>query len=128
MRVYVEQTFGPWDPDWQAAYYRKRYNPVDLQIIQLDGVDIGMWFVQERTEEIYLARIEILPDYQGLGIGTAMVEGLLTLASERDKPVALQVLKVNRRARDLYQRLGFGVTGENDTHYILAFEQKKEGF
>jgi len=51
------------------------------------------------------------------------MKALLAEADQRGKPVALRVLKVNIRARDLYQRLGFGVTGETDTHYIMAYER-----
>lgn len=125
MRGYVEAAFGPWDEDWQQAYYRKHY-PIDrLRIIQFDGQDVGLVYVEERTEELFLAIIEVLPGFQRRGIGTAVVRELIEAAAGLGKPVALQVLKGNIQARNLYQRLGFGVTGENDTHYILAYEPRE---
>ncbi len=122
MRAYVEDTFGPWQADWQRDYFRKHFDPADLRIIQWDGADVGVLAVQARNEELFLALIEIHPAYQRQGIGTAVMRALLAEAREQGKPVALQVLKVNLPARSLYQRLGFGVTGENDTHYIMACE------
>jgi ribosomal protein S18 acetylase RimI-like enzyme len=46
---------------------------------------------------------------------------LIARAGQEGRPLALRVLKGNLRARYLYQRLGFGVTGENDRHYIMAY-------
>jgi ribosomal protein S18 acetylase RimI-like enzyme len=126
MRGYAEEAFGPWDEEWQQAYYRRSYPIQNLRVVQLDGQDAGMLYVQERTEELYLASIEILPAFQRRGIGTAVIRELIAAAARLGKPVALQVLKGNIRARSLYQRLGFGVTGENDTHYILAYEHPEK--
>ncbi len=122
MRDPVEETFGPWDEAWQAAYFQQHFNPAVLRIIQLDGKDVGVLYVQERAEELFLASLEIMPAYQRRGIGTVILRELIAEAKRQGKPVALQVLKANRAARSLYQRMGFGVTGENDTHYIMAYE------
>ena len=124
MREYVEASFGPWDEDWQAAYYRKHFNPALLKIIQSGGIDVGVLYVQERAEELFVVNLEILPEYQRRGIGTAVIRQLTARAQSQSKQVALQVLKTNISARSLYQRLGFGVTGENDTHYIMAWMSK----
>src|SRR2546430_9913655 len=66
------------------------------------GVDVGMIDVEEWEDEIYLGRIEIHPDYQGRGIGSRLIEGLLA----RGVPVVLDVLAVNGRAYALYRRVG----------------------
>jgi ribosomal protein S18 acetylase RimI-like enzyme len=116
----VEDSYGPWDEQWQLVYFRKHFEPHLLQIIQADGIDAGVLYVQDRAEERFIVRIEILPAYQRRGIGAAVIRAQVDLARSRGKPVALQVLKTNIAARSLYQRLGFGVTGENDTHYIMA--------
>lgn len=125
MRAYVEQAYGPWNEAEQRKYYRSAYRPADLQIIQIEEgeqlVDVGMLFMQERTEEIFLAAIEILPPYQRRGIGRAVLQGLMDKATRRGIPVALMVMKANPRARSLYHRLGFAITGETRTHYIMAY-------
>jgi ribosomal protein S18 acetylase RimI-like enzyme len=120
MRVYVEETWGEWDETWQRETFRRRFSPEDVFILQLDGEDIGMVSVQERTEELFLSRIEILSAYQRRGIGSQVLRELIEQAGAQGKAVALKVLKSNRSARSLYQRLGFGVTGETDTHYVMA--------
>lgn len=120
MRKYIEDTFGPWDEEWQAEYFRRHFDPSVLQIIQMDGASVGVLHVQERIEELFIASLEILPEYQRRGIGTEILRQLIAVAQRQSKPVALQVLKTNIAARSLYQRMGFGITGENDTHYIMA--------
>lgn len=122
MRAYAEDTFGPWDEDWQRNYFRMHFDLEAVQVIQYNDWDVGALWVQERVEELFLVSLEILPQFQRRGIGTAVIRALIERGREEHKPVALQVLKVNLEARDLYQRLGFGVTGENDTHYIMSWE------
>jgi ribosomal protein S18 acetylase RimI-like enzyme len=124
MLPYVENTWGPWDDEWQRTYFHDHFLPDQMTVIQIEGQDVGVMRVQERTEEIYLAILEILPEFQNRGIGTAVIQTLLKKANQQGKPVALKVLKVNLPARSLYQRLGFGVTGEDATHYIMAYEKK----
>ena len=126
MQTYVVQTWGEWDEDWQRARFEAHFDPALLRVIQFEGQDVGMLQVQERTEELFLVDLEILPRFQRRGIGTAVIQQLVELAASQGKPVALQVLKVNHSARALYQRLGFGVTGEKDTHYILAHSAPSE--
>ena len=65
-----------------------------------------------------MAIIEISPDYQRRGIGTILMHDLLRKAAARGISVTLQVLKVNP-ARVLYERLGFELTGETGTHYLM---------
>lgn len=126
MQGYVEDTFGPWDDDWQKNYFRDHFDPLDLQVIQVDEQDVGILSIQERAEELFVVLIEILPEFQRQGIGTAVIRELIAAAERQGKPVALRVLKSNILARNLYQRLGFGVTGENETHYIMAREKPEK--
>jgi ribosomal protein S18 acetylase RimI-like enzyme len=122
MQTYIEDTFGKWDDIWQEQYFRSHFDPTAILVIQLDGKDVGLLRVQERVEELFLVTLEILPQLQRQGIGTAVIGDLITLAKRQGKPIALQVLKSNILARNLYQRLGFGITGENETHYIMVYE------
>ena len=40
-------------------------------------------------------------------------------ANLEQKPVTLQVLKINTRATAFYQRLGFIIVDENSTHFQM---------
>ena len=60
-------------------------------------------------------RIYILPEHQSRGIGTHLVSELLAGARAAGLAVRLRVLKGNP-ARRLYEKLGFTVTREIETH------------
>jgi ribosomal protein S18 acetylase RimI-like enzyme len=78
------------------------------------------WVVERRTKVVaYLLarqdgslldvmRVGVMPEFQGKGIGTMLMEMVLTQASE----VILSVRKDNTSAVKLYRKLGFSIIGE----------------
>lgn len=120
MKDYVDRTWG-WDEDIQAGMFKHKFDPTQQQIVVVDGRDVGVTSLQQRPDALFLANIQILPEQQGLGLGTAIITALLAQAASDGKAVTLRVLKVNPAQR-LYRRLGFGVTGETETHILMIFE------
>jgi ribosomal protein S18 acetylase RimI-like enzyme len=120
MRPYVELLWG-WEEAWQQEYFARKFDVARRKIIQIDGQDAGVLVVEQRAYEIYLALIEILPAYQGKGVGTAIISSLLETAREKGEPVILHVLKSNTPARRLYERLGFVIAAEEDYRYKMAW-------
>ena len=118
MKDSVARTWG-WDEAAQQAMFRERFDPGRQQIVVVDGRDVGVLVVERRPDVLFLGQIQILPAYQRRGLGTAIITALLAGARRDGLPVALQVLKVNP-ARGLYERLGFAVTGETATHYLMS--------
>lgn len=117
MKRYVEQTWG-WNDAEQERMFRERFNPAKLRIIVYDGQDVGMVSVGADAEATWIANIQVLPEHQRNGLGTAVIESVLAEARAKRQPVNLTVLKVNP-ARGLYERLGFRVIGETATHYEM---------
>lgn len=115
LKEYVTATWG-WDEEFQRAHFARHFDLNHNQIITVNNHDVGQLQVEYRPDEVFLAGLYILPGYQRRGLGTAVIRELLREADQR--PVQLQVLKVNP-ARHLYERLGFHVTGETDTHYQM---------
>jgi GNAT superfamily N-acetyltransferase len=122
MRRYVEQVYG-WEDKAQRGFFEKGFHPETIQIIQHDGHDVGMYELQERDDDWFLARIEILPEYQNRGIGTVVIKRMIDAVAATDKPFRLQVFKVNP-ARKLYARMGFIETGETETHILMELPNK----
>ena len=119
MHDYVVQTWGQWDDAWQYAYFTEQFDPSTCEIIVSDQNDIGAISVLRRETDIFLKYVQLFPEYQGRGIGTQLILSLSEEARTKMLPLTLQVLKVNP-ARRLYQRLGFSVTGETKTHYLMT--------
>jgi ribosomal protein S18 acetylase RimI-like enzyme len=120
MREHVEDVWG-WDDSEQIVFFETRFHPESWQIIQSDGQDIGVLVAEEEADEIYLAEIEILPEWQGQGIGSSVVRSLMKRAAASGKPLTLRVLHVNESARLLYERLGFRPFKEIETHIYLRW-------
>jgi ribosomal protein S18 acetylase RimI-like enzyme len=112
MGRYVTAVWG-WDEQVQREFHARAFDPGGWQVISADGTDAGMIDVDYRPGEIYLSRIELLPEYQGCGIGAGLVRELIDEAGRRGQELALDVLAVNHRARALYQRLGLREVGRH---------------
>jgi RimJ/RimL family protein N-acetyltransferase len=49
-----------------------------------------------------------------------VIREIIREATETQLPVTLEVLKVNPRAQVLYEKLGFVLTGETETHNLMT--------
>jgi ribosomal protein S18 acetylase RimI-like enzyme len=118
MRSYVEATWGVWDEPWQHQRFVESFALPTHHIVELSGRPVGCLAVEEHPDHVFLARLFLLPEVQGRGIGTRLTRTVCESAHRRGLPVALTILKVNP-ARRLYERLGFAVVSENETHFKM---------
>jgi ribosomal protein S18 acetylase RimI-like enzyme len=72
MRAYVARTWGAWDESVQAAMFRAKFQPAMRQIVVVDGQAVGVVRVRRRPDALFLASIEVAPEQQGKGLGTAI--------------------------------------------------------
>ncbi len=108
MGEYVGRTWG-WDEAVQRRIFAERFDGQPRQVIQIDGVDVGVLIVHERDDELYLDLIELLPAWQGAGLGAEIVRWLRDRAEASGRPLALHVLRSNPRAQAFYEREGLRV-------------------
>ncbi len=109
----IEATWGPWDDDLQQQFHRDWFNPEQVEIVLVDGRPAGM--IQAHSapaDTFYISRIEVIPEMQNRGVGTALIQHVLERAWQSGATaVELHVLELNR-VRNLYERLGFRVVAE----------------
>lgn len=117
MQDYAARTWG-WDHVWQEKRFRDTFDPRRFEILERGGSPVGTISVVEEEDHVFLRLIELLPEYQSRGIGTSLILEVIEKAREKNQAVRLQVLKVNP-ARHLYERCGFMVTGETETHFLM---------
>jgi ribosomal protein S18 acetylase RimI-like enzyme len=121
LRPYVEGLWG-WDEALQRELLTDRFDPSRDRVIVIDGAVVGHLVVDVHPHEVFLARIALLPDWQGRGIGTRIVGDVVRQAAAAEKPTRLTVLRTNERARALYERLGFRVTGDDEYRHYLRLD------
>jgi ribosomal protein S18 acetylase RimI-like enzyme len=101
--------------------WRREIDPVDpglgsLLIGELDGTPVATVYVSLRSSEPDLARLGamwVMPQARGKGVGAALIDAALVWAAGHGcVSIELSVTVGNERARRLYQRAGFQVTGE----------------
>ncbi len=113
MKEAIDQTWG-WDESWQRNYFDDNFDPGKRHILQWQRQDVGTLSIRETKDELYLALIELLPQYQGRGWGTAVIQELMQQAQRTNKTFTLHVLKKNRRAVALYERLGLDIVASEE--------------
>jgi ribosomal protein S18 acetylase RimI-like enzyme len=77
--------------------------------------------VREQAGCLELVELQILSERQNQGLGSLILEQQMQIASASGKPIRLRVLLENR-ARALYERNGFAITGQTDTHYLMEWK------
>jgi GNAT superfamily N-acetyltransferase len=117
-REYVEKIWG-WDEDEQRKLHEQRFRTQDFQIISLAGRDIGIMAMVVEPDCLRLNQLFLLPEHQGKSIGRDCMQMIMEEAHRMGLPVRLRILKVNPRALAFFQRLGFTLTGETDTHNLM---------
>lgn len=115
----VEQLWG-WDDAVQRSMFATHLAGGDVMVIERDRQAVGTISLREESDHVFVGNIEVLPAYQGQGVGSQVLRMVMEDAHTNNLPVRLQVLKINRAASRLYERLGFVHTGETDTHLLMA--------
>lgn len=113
MRPVVE-TLNPdkvFDEEKELAKYTAKFVPEEIEIIRFQDRDVGRLRVVRSPESIYVGGIQILPEFQGKSIGTAIFSDLIRESEESGLPIILEVHDVNEQALSFYRKLGF-VDGE----------------
>ena len=117
-REYVELVWG-WDEDRQRQLHDRRFREQDFCIIDLDGKDIGIMSLAAAPDCVFVNQLYLLPEHQGQGFGRKCMLMVMERAGNLGLPVRCKVLKVNPRAVMFYKRLGFTITDDTDTHFLM---------
>jgi len=96
------------------------------KIIELDGTPIGLLKVVRSPSEWRVSQIQLLPKYQGQGIGTHLLQQVLASAGSMGLAVTLSALRINAAVR-LYGRLGFTTDSESERSVSMRFDPPRGG-
>ena len=107
--------------DWTRETIEGAIADCTLNVIEDDGGPIGRLRVVRTQTSMTLAGIQLLPAYQNQRIGSTLIEQLKREADRKQIPFCISVEKDNPHAQRLYERLGFGIIGQDEQEYHLEY-------
>jgi GNAT superfamily N-acetyltransferase len=116
----VLQQFGKWDLAAQDEFFGRSLREAEFSVIEEGGASIGAFGVRVEADHVQLVELQLLPEWQNKGFGARVLSQQQQAALERQLPIRLRVLLENR-ARTLYVRHGFIVSGQTETHYLMEW-------
>lgn len=113
------------DTEADLAEYTERFDPEKVEVIQFEGRDVGRLRVVRSPESIYVGGVQILPEFQGRGIGTALFGELIEESKRSGLVITLEVHDVNTSASDFYKKLGFIEGEKKGNQTIMNYHPNK---
>lgn len=90
----------------QHAHYSQAYKDAEFDLILLDDEPAGRLYIWRTETQIRIMDIALVPDFQGKGIGTRILQSIIKESEKLGKKVTIHVEYFNPALR-LYERLGF---------------------
>jgi ribosomal protein S18 acetylase RimI-like enzyme len=106
---YWENTLRVMQMTWEeyAQIFRTRG---EVQAIYQDDSLAGFYWIEEREDTLHLHGLILYPEFQGQGIGTAVLTMLADHYAGRMEQIELGVYQGNTGAIRLYKKMGFQIT------------------
>lgn len=121
LRVFIEDYGGEDDHCLVAEVNGKVIGAVWTRILSGDVKGFGN--IDEKTPEF---AISLFKEYRGMGIGTRLMEDMITrLKQEGYRQASLAVQKDNYAVR-MYQKTGFHMVSETKEEYIMVCDLAKD--
>jgi len=121
-RNMVVRQFGEWDDDVQDSFFDRTWERLPHTIILAENEPVGYCCIQEEGSVLWIRELVICPEQQGHGIGTSLLEKFIQRGKNNRISVQLNVMRSNEGAKRLYEKLGFRIYGENETHFFLKYK------
>ncbi|MGR3278421.1 GNAT family N-acetyltransferase [Acaryochloris marina NIES-2412] len=115
-----KQTFLEFQFNAQHTFYQSQFKDAHFWVIESAGVSLGRLYLDQRTDEIRIIDIALMPAYRERGIGTTLLKAILAAGRTNKHPVTIHVER-NNRALNLYRRLGFTQRGEESVYYLMEW-------
>jgi MOSC domain-containing protein YiiM len=104
----------------EAEHLRRVLAAFDSASVLLQaGKPVGLLKVVRTGAQWELVQVQLVPELQGRGLGTVLLQSLVAEARSHGAGLRLSVLKSNP-AKRLYERLGFAVIEEKECSYEMA--------
>jgi GNAT superfamily N-acetyltransferase len=102
MGEYLAHAFGPWTEDFARQQHGSWLRAGRAQAVTMGDQVIGAPDIEWQPDAAVLSRLEIGPEFQGRGVGSAIVESaerLLTAITQPSRPPRMAVTVARRGSR-----------------------------
>jgi GNAT superfamily N-acetyltransferase len=104
--------------------YRKNFPTARYDIIELDRWPVGRIVTEVQANCVYYVDFALLPQAQGVGIGTTVLAAALEEPRRLGLPARLRSFSYNWAAQRLYDKLGFTVIAEEPPQVVLEWRAR----
>ena len=119
----------------QERRLASRYPGHERYVVLVDGQPAGRLYVHPNDLTLHVVDLTLMPEHRSRGLGSQIFRDLFEEATREGQTVTLRVGRRNRRATDLYTRLGFTLVMVDDLDNYFEWtpaevpqvEAKKEG-
>jgi len=117
LKEYIDATWG-WDEVFQQEAFLANLPGENFSILESDGEPVAAYYLENREDHLWLELLLVVPEKQLEGHGQFLLRVVQTQAMQANKPLRLNVLKVNP-ALDFYLKQGFEVVAEDEHRFKL---------
>ena len=108
--------------DAQHAYYHEQFPDAEYKVILAEGEPVGRFFVARDEKMIHILDLAVLPERRRNGVGSTLIQGLITEAETSGKTLQIYVESFNP-SLCLFERLGFTKVAEEDFNLLLEWRE-----
>ena len=114
LQEYLKKLWG-WNEKAQKDFHKRAFKKEHFQVIEQQNEAIGYLEMETFADYVFLANLMILQRFQGQGIGKSIMKDLI----KNNPKIILEVLKVNQRAIQFYQGLGFEIMEDLEVSFRM---------
>jgi RimJ/RimL family protein N-acetyltransferase len=125
MKSQMEHYFDSIPEGWSEEKYWQGFKPAHITILEHGNNAVGFFDYEICNNELYFHNLQLIPVYQGKGIGRDVVSYVKKIAHDKNlHRVIGKVFKTNTKSYNLLQRSGFTVQKDliEDNSYLLSCE------
>ncbi len=126
MREFIIATWGKWNETRVRQESLEDSVSPNARVIRVGDINAGVLLVERLPTHIQVEQLYLLPEYQRSGIGSIIIQGLITEASQAQVPIRLRVMAVNP-AKQFYEKFGFIVTEVTPEFLLMEKVPDRDG-
>jgi RimJ/RimL family protein N-acetyltransferase len=102
----------------QTATYRGMFPDAIFSIVSWEGKDVGRFVEYDETDVVYFVDFVLFPEYQAIGLGSALTRALMEEWAARGRGTRVKVLVNNEASLKMCRKLGFTQAAPDEMAYV----------